>query len=115
LNIQRALIQSPNITVAIFKIRSLKHLILYSVNPIILHFDNNSIDPLIQLEYLDIDDCCITKFLQLLKYVGPNLAQMKIRIPYIRQQNLALIDPIAIDELLAKQRIPGKYSESLKN
>lgn len=114
MNIQRALIQSSNITVDIFKIRSLKRLILYSTDPIIFHFDNNSIDPFNELEYLDIDGCCMAELLQLLKYVGPNLARMKIGVNYVIQDHLAFIDPMIINEMLANHRIPSKYSKSPK-
>ncbi len=108
LNIYRALIQSLDITMNIFKIRSLKRLIFYSVDPIIFHFDDNLIQPLTELEYLEVDGCYLMEFLELLKYVGPNVKRMKINIHYHRQQTSTLIDPMQIDQLLLNDRIPGK-------
>ena len=112
LNIYLALIQSSNVTVAIFKIRSLKCLKLYSLDPIILRFDNNSIRPLTELEYLQVNGCFTTDFFELLKYVGPNVKRMKIDLNFHRDQYLALIDSMIIDQLLSNHRIPGRYSKS---
>ncbi len=108
LNIRWTLIQSSNITVAIFKIRQLKRLILYSSDLIILDFNKNSIHPLTELEYLEVDACSTTNFFELLKYIGTNVKRMKIRIPYHRQQNSTSIDPSIIDQLLSNHSIPGR-------
>jgi hypothetical protein len=111
LNIRWTLIQSSNITVAIFKIRQLKRLILYSTDPIILDFNNNSIDPLTELEYLEVDGCSTGNFFELLKYIGTNVKRMKLFIFYDRQQNLASVDPIIIDQLLSNHSIPGRQQK----
>jgi mRNA-degrading endonuclease RelE of RelBE toxin-antitoxin system len=94
------LIQSANITENIFKIRSLKYLLLYSIDPIIFHFDSNSILPFTELEYIEIDDCLVVQFLELLKYVGSNVKRMKIRLLYDHQDETS-ISPTIIDEWLS--------------
>lgn len=103
-----ALIQSADITEAIFKLRSLKSLILYSTEPIIFNFkDISSICPFTQLEYLEVDGCYTADFFELLKYVGSNVKRMKIRITYHRNTS---IDPLIIDELLSNQGISSTLS-----
>jgi hypothetical protein len=97
--------------VAIFKIRHLKRLILYSTDPIILDFNNNSIYPLTELEYLEVDGCSTANFFELLKYIGTNVKRMKLFIFYDRQQNLASVDPIIIDQLLSNHSIPGRQQQ----
>ncbi len=108
LNISWALIQSSHIIVNIFQIRTLKRLILHSTDPIIFHFDNITLHPLTDLEYLEIDDCCLIEFFELLKYVGPNVKRIKVRIHYHSQQSMSPMDPIIIDQLLSNHQIPGK-------
>ena len=107
LSIQWAVIQSSNIINQIFQIRSLKHLILYSPDPIVTSFNDNSIDPFTELEYLDMSSCCITDLFEMLKYVGPNVKKMRIRIGYVSDQKRALLNSAFIDELLLNQNIPG--------
>ncbi|CAF3357553.1 unnamed protein product [Rotaria socialis] len=97
LNISRAAIQSVYITTALFSLQSLKYLILYSVEPIIFNFNHADIHPLTALEYLEIDGCHVVEFLELLKYVGPNLNRMKIGIHYTNDQDLESIDGQIID------------------
>jgi len=92
---------------AIFRIKSLQHLRLYSFDPILLHFDDNSISPLAQLEYLSIDACYVTDFVELMKYVGPSLKRMNVSFHYQHLQNLPLIDPLIIDRLLCDNSIPS--------
>ncbi len=99
------MIQSSNITENIFKIRSLKHLLLYSTDPIIFHFDSNRILPFTKLEYIEIDDCSTVQFLEWLKYIGSNIKQMKIRLLYDRQES---ISPTIIDEWLSNHQVSGK-------
>jgi hypothetical protein len=99
------MIQSSNITENIFKIRSLKHLLLYSTDPIILHFDSNRILPFTKLEYIEIDDCSTAQFLEWLKYIGSNVKQMKIRLLYDRHES---ISPTIIDEWLSNHQVSGK-------
>ncbi|CAF1277323.1 unnamed protein product, partial [Didymodactylos carnosus] len=113
LNIYSALIQSPHITTTIFTIRSLKRLILYSFDPILLHFNNNAVSPL-TLEYLELDSCYMTDFLELLKCVGPNVKQMKISILYKRDQDPESIDPKIIDNLLCDDGKHHKIPVSLR-
>ncbi|CAF1534124.1 unnamed protein product [Rotaria magnacalcarata] len=91
LNISRAVIQSIYITTTLFSLQSLKYLILYSVEPIVFNFSHDDIHPLTVLEYLEINGCHVVEFLELLKYVGPNLNRMKIRINYTSDQNLESI------------------------
>ncbi|CAF1450055.1 unnamed protein product [Rotaria sordida] len=100
LNIYATLIQSPHITTALFSIRSLKRLILYSFDPILLHFTDNTICPWTKLEYLELNGCYMTDFLKLLKYVGSNVKRMVISIFYKRREDPASIDPTIIDNLL---------------
>jgi hypothetical protein len=84
---------------------------LYSIDPVILHFDNTPIDLLAELEYLEVNDCFMTDFFELLKYVGPAAKRMKIHIRYHRDHNSTSLDPMMIDQLLLNHRIPGEYSK----
>ncbi|CAF4102566.1 unnamed protein product [Rotaria sp. Silwood2] len=104
LNLSSTLIQSPHITAALFSIRSLKRLILHSFDPILLHFTDNAICPWTKLEYLELNSCYMTNFLELLKYVGPNVKRMVISILYKRPEDPASIDPTIIDNLLCGDR-----------
>ncbi|CAF2217476.1 unnamed protein product [Rotaria magnacalcarata] len=101
LNIYDALIQSPHITTALFSIRSLKCLILYSCDPIVLNFTDNTICPWTKLEYLESNHFYMTNFLELIKYVGPNVKRMKIHIDYKRREDPASIDEQIINNLLS--------------
>ncbi|CAF3473607.1 unnamed protein product [Rotaria socialis] len=101
LNIYGALIQSPHITTALFSIRSLKCLILYSFDPIVLDFTDITICAWTKLEYLELHSCYMTSFLELIKYIGPNVKRMKIHINYKRRENPASIDEQIINNLLS--------------
>lgn len=105
LHIYSALMQSARITQAIFNIRSLKSLKLYSIDPIIFHFGDAVVQPLSELEYLQVDCCYLTQLLELLKYVGPNVKRMKIYLAYQSEPDVALIEQMRGDH-----RIPGKLS-----
>ena len=107
MKVNSSLIQSSNITDVILNIRSLKCLALNSFNPIILQLNDSFIDPLTKLEYLEVDGCHTTEFLEMLKCVGSNVKRMKIRILFHRQQNLTSIDPLIMNQLLCNQNMPG--------
>ncbi|CAF4522938.1 unnamed protein product [Rotaria sp. Silwood1] len=100
LNIYATLIQSPYITARLFSIRSLKRLILHSFDPILLHLTDNAICSWTKLEYLELNSCYMIHFLELLKYIGPNVKRMAITILYKRREDPASIDPAIIDNLL---------------
>lgn len=112
LNIYDVLLQSPSITSALFSIRSLKRLIIYSFEPVMFHFSNDTIRPWTNLEYLQLNSCYMTDFLELIKYVGPNLKSLFINILYKRPEDPTTIDEQLINNLLSgdegKFQIPGK-------
>ncbi|CAF3144304.1 unnamed protein product [Rotaria sp. Silwood2] len=100
LNIYDALIQSPYITAVLFSIRSLKRLILYSLDPILFHFNDNTIHPWTELEYLKLNSCYMANFLELVKYVGKNVQRMAISIVSKHHEDPTSIDQKIIDNLL---------------
>lgn len=89
---------------------------MYSFEPIIFNFTHDTMRSLTALEYLEIDGCYMVEFLELLKYVGPNIKRMKIFINYKRSEDPDSIDEKIIDNLLCgddgRPQIPGK---SIKN
>ena len=108
LNISSPFIQSSNITAAIFQIRSLKRLILNSINPITLQFDDQSIHPLTELEYLEIGVCPISTLLESLRYVGSKIKHLRIRLRYETRQNEIFNESMMDDHWMSLYTVLGK-------
>lgn len=92
----------------IFEIRSLKKLILHSFDPIILQLISNDLHPLTELEYLEIDGCSIATFLNVLKHIGSNIQQLRIRLLYESHHNGTVINPTIINDWLSNHQVSSK-------
>ena len=109
------MIQSADLTTAIFQIRTLKQLSLYSYEQIILQFDPSRISPLNALEYFEIDACSIATLLEALQYIGSNLKHLKIRLTYENHSPGTIINPTIIDQWLSEHQISGKYTKHVSS
>lgn len=113
LTIRSVTIQSSHILRSIFRIRSLKSLSLLSWNPIFLNLELNSIEPCSHLEYLSIESCYLSEFVELLIYLGPSLRVLNLSLYYENPSASTVIDPLTIDEFLSNPNLPSNRMRSL--
>lgn len=118
LNLYNVSIQSSDNTTALFSLKSLKYLVIFSSEPITFNFSHANIVPFEMLEYLEINSCYMVEFLELLKYVGPNIKQMKISINGRRSKDPESIDDTIIKNILRDAddhlQIPGRNQFLIK-
>ncbi|CAF4667406.1 unnamed protein product, partial [Rotaria sp. Silwood2] len=70
----------------------------------LFHFNDNTIQPWTELEYLKLNSCYMRNFLELVKYVGKNVQRMAVSIVYEHRKDPTPIDKKIIDNLLYGDR-----------